>query len=213
MFEMLMKGVEKNATSGDIVYMGLVSDSELINSTELSTLVGLTEGYINTAPNDWIKVNYRGKLLYVARNFHRTTVGASSLRLINIVDGNRIIKIKGLDYRIRLIRGGNQGSTAVTYDDVLNYDSEWNNIFYRLTEHPSKEILSKEGIRFAEWKNFQPSYLSIANGGNNEYTICMERTAGNVHLERGLFNVLGGYVHTSEVATTRNWRPVLELVG
>lgn len=141
-------------------FFGLVSGAQLIDNESLSSAVNFLTGAL--IPNgDWIKVAYKGKVLFISKYGARKAVSWDSLYTKGLVHGredggmflptfyvndvskqvpqNKRITISGNEFKVRLMTTGNNnyvpGSAGGGNSYLPNEDlsgSEWNDIMYRL---------------------------------------------------------------------------------
>jgi hypothetical protein len=207
------------ASDGGVDWYGEVLAKDLIDGIELAKLIGLTAGAAQYSDAGWLHVGLDGTELYIAKRPLRRTISWDSLNAVDAVYGSRILTIKGVDYKIRLLKGANSDPTIRTsgYDVSSARGSEWNRIFYRLTNDTyldSKNTKASEEpfVRLAEYSE-SDLILHYQTGRGGSYNWCQE-TSGSNRVIRGRNGVSYMYWYSPVIASAdMGWRPVLEKVG
>ena len=182
--------------------------------------IGLTAGVSQFSDEPWLKFSYMGKTEFVAKKPFRHSISWNSINAVNVVFGNRTIKIGGNTYKVRLMKGkteGRQDDTSSYKGDICK-NSEWNKLMLPIHikapdkwQYPSNVNSPTENWNVGYTDN---DLLTISRAGNGSYCWCQEygRDSGN-KLLRGLDDVS----YSNNVTPSNNmlgfgWRPVLELV-
>ncbi len=214
------KGKRKNLTSdGGVDWYGEVSAEELIDGVGLASLIGLTAGYAQHSDAGWLHVGLDGQELLIAKRPLRYYLSWDHLNAVNAVYGNRIVVINGQQYRIRLLKGANSDPTVDVqgFDVPHSHGSEWNRIFYRLTNDTyldDRNTKASEG-EFTPLTQYSESDLILDRWvpePNGSSSWCQE-TAGSYRVTRGYLGV--SYLSRPtplSAGSHLGWRPVLERV-
>ncbi len=205
------------ASDGGVDWYGEVTSAEFVDGVALASLIGLTAGTAQHSDAGWLHVGLDGQELLIAKRPLRYDLSWSSINAVNAVYGNRTVEINGQQYRIRLPKGANSDPTVDTYgyDIPSSHGSEWNRIFYRLT---NDTYLNAQNTKASEGEFTHLALYSEADlildyrTGNGYYNWCQE-TAGSYRVLRGSNGVSFLYRNTSSGAVSGSgWRPVLERV-
>ena len=208
------------ASDGGVDWYGEVSAEELIDGEALASLLGLTAGTAQYSDAGWLHVGLDGTELLIAKRPLRHTVSWSRLNDVNAVYGNRTIEINGQLYKVRLPKGANSDPTGTDtsgHDLPPSHGSEWNRIFYRLTNDTyidDRNTKASEG-EFTHLAQYSESDLILdyrvpERNGNRSW--CQE-TMGSNRVTRGGHGVSYLYRDTpTRVNSPYGWRPVLERV-
>lgn len=204
-------------------FYGEVPTRNFITGDELAAKIGLTAGVSQFSNDAWLKFSYLGNIEFIAKKPFRHSISWSNINAVNAVYGNRVINIKGSNYKIRLIKGKTEGMQ----DDVGNYEgnicknSEWNRLMLPIHQNaPSNWAVPKNVNSPTEnWNvRFTNSDLIVTNNvGNGAISWCQER-GGYFNLTRGGYRGIsssGSAESVDNIAYSREygWRPVLELIG
>ncbi len=205
------------ASDGGVDWYGEVSAEELIDGAELASLLGLTAGYAQHSDAGWLYVGLDGTELLIAKRPLRYDLSWDQINAANAVYGNRTVEINGQQYRIRLPKGANSDptSTSTGWDAPSTHGSEWNRIFYRLTNDAYQDNRNTKASEtpFVHLAEYSESDLILDyRTGNGSYNWCQE-TAGSNRVIRGYSGVSNlGWNPPSRVNSYMGWRPVLERV-
>ena len=205
------------ASDGGVDWYGEVSANELITGDALASLIGLTAGTSQHSDAGWLHVGLDGTEMLIAKRPLRSHISWNHINAVNAVYGNRTVNIGGVDYKIRLPKGANSDPTdeGGGHDVPHSHGSEWNRIFYRLTENvyiDSRNTKASEEP-FVHLANYSEADLILDyRTGSGSYQWCQE-TAGSNRVGRG-----NGGVSTltrnspSNTSSVYGWRPILERV-
>ena len=206
------------ASDGGVDWYGEVSSEELIDGVELASLIGLTAGMAQRSDAGWLHVGLDGTELLIAKRPLRHSISWNDINAVNAVYGNRAVEINGQLYKVRLPKGANNDptSTGYGYDVPHSHGSEWNRIFYRLTNdiyNDAKNNTKASEEPFTHLAQYSESDLILDyQSGSGSGSWCQE-TAGTTRVARGYYGVsrLSGdapwYAYSGS-----GWRPVLEKV-
>lgn len=201
-------------------FFGEVSTSDLISGDELASLIGLTAGTSQFSDEPWLKFALDGDIIFVAKKPFRHTVSWDSINSAGAVFGDKIVKIKGLNYSVSLLRGLNNsypvGSSNNPSDGVANHGSEWNRLMLPIHvnapsswSYPDNVDSPTEdwGIDYTD-----KDLLTHYNHGDGNYSWCQD-TSGTYRLVRGY----GGVSYSLRTTSSNSgsglgWRPKLKLV-
>jgi hypothetical protein len=206
------------ASDGGVDWYGEVSSTELIDGVALASLIGLTAGIAQYSDAGWLYVGLDGTELLIAKRPLRYGLTWNHINEVNAVYGNRTIEINSQLYKVRLLKGANSDPTvnAEGYDVPSSHGSEWNRIFYRLTNDTylnSQNTKASEG-EFTHLARYSESDLLLYHSsGNGSYCYCQE-TSGSNRVARGGMGVSFLSMRGAPTADSgRGWRPVLERVN
>jgi hypothetical protein len=220
-----------NGTS-TLGFYGEVATSSLITGDALATAIGLSAGTSQFSSEPWLKYSMDGQVRFVAKKPFRYNLSWEQLYQAGAVYGdgtngttpsgtartqNAIVTIAGVQYRVRLMRGGNANPTANTngYDVSAGAGSEWNRLFYRLhsTAHTDASNSTATEGSPVPWVNYSDADLHMHyNYGNGTYCWALETHGASTsfRVNRGYSGVsyLGGNT-AATVHAYAGWRPVL----
>lgn len=192
----LLQGTPLMGFYGETTGSDLLTYPELISLVEMSG-VGSVMGNIHL----WLKFAYKGKVLFVAKQGISNSMSWLQLYnkgLVYGVDGfgtdlpagvagvsqNKIITVKGNEYRVRLLKGlpGSSGtitSFASNLNDVTEdlTGSEWNDLMYRISARSDLRFGPPMADRF---RSVDVGISQNYSGTNGIYTptFCQERAGG-----------------------------------
>lgn len=207
------------ASDGGVDWYGETTSAELISGDALASMVGLTAGIPQYSDDGWLHVGLDGTEMYIAKKPFRYEVNWNTLSSLNLVYG-QTVTINGQQYNLRLMKGANADpvtSDPYGYDHIHTHNSEWNRIFYRLTDEtyaiPSNIKTSEEPfVHLATYTETDLVLVYTAGFGN--MTLCQESvpsTGPHDCMVRGVVGVSHSRVMDKTVGTTDSaWRPVLE---
>lgn len=109
-----------------------------------------TGSFINSDTTKWLKFGYKGKILYVASDRITDSIAWNDLAKINVVYGNRTLKIGNSLYRIRLLTVQEYRDIFVEFlPTVTSADGKfkyYDKVFvHDLREGIARKIISKSG--------------------------------------------------------------------
>lgn len=213
-------GPQVLATGNDqIGYFGEVGSSEFISGSELAALCGVTGGVLVNDTVNWIKLAFNGNIQFIPKMSIRTNLSWTSLNNFGVVTPtqNKLVVIKGVTYRVRLMRGANSSP----YDGAINtlnppgsIGSEWNKLMYGLI-NTSATRTALEGPILAD---YTPTDMGL--GTLSQLGACpimqelISGTGNHVQRNNGSGAVTGLYPYsTTTTDKNRAWRPVVEYVS
>ncbi len=206
------------ASDGGVDWYGEVTSEELISGNALASLIGLTVGNAQHSDAGWLYVGLDGQELLIAKRPLRHSLSWDQINAVNAVYGNRTVEINGQQYKVRLPKGANSDPTVPDtsgWDVPSSHGSEWNRIFYRLTNDThtdARNTKASEG-EFTHLAQYSESDLILDyRTGNGSYSWCQE-SVGGYRVIRGDYGVSLLYGGTpSLVSSDSGWRPFLERV-
>lgn len=204
-------------------YFGEVPGSELITGYDLANTIGLSKGYGQFgATGSWLKFAYQGKIQFIAKKPFRYNLSWEDIDNVNAVYGDKTIRINGLTYKVRLMRGANNDPAASKTGVAMHY-SEWNRLMLPIHEQAinknwpdSINVESDIPVWSHNYGTGQNGMYTNddlhVNGGNGSRCWCQESFVDAPgHLLRGGTGITQS---SSDVISSlyTGWRPVLELV-
>ncbi len=206
------------ASDGGVDWYGEVTSEELISGNALASLIGLTAGTAQHSDAGWLYVGLDGQELLIAKRPLRHSISWNHLNAVNAVYGNRTVEINGQLYKVRLPKGANSDPTvdAWGYDVPHSHGSEWNRIFYRLTNdtyYEASNTKASEG-EFTHLAQYSEADLILDyRTGSGSYCWCQE-VAGSSRVIRGTLGVSSlNWAPPSGANSYHGWRPFLERVN
>jgi hypothetical protein len=225
----------KNLRAGneDIGYFGTVSSVELFQGWEISTALNFTAGLVNKeTDNVWMKFIYKGKFLFVCKDFTRYNLSWNDVYKAGAMYGmnsngpypvagsptsqwNILVKPEsGVTIPWKLAIRTMKGASVDPYVGVdytafgLAEGNEHNDLIFRLLTTGANGR-PNTGL-FEKWPG-----VDLGAGGNTTLGILQETSAANVAnaMFRGPTGVTAGGAKATVRATSDGWRPVLELVS
>src|SRR5690606_3376263 len=164
MFELLQLGRSKSEDT----FAGFVPSTDFITSATLRDELGIDFGVVMEDAG-WLNVMLDGKHLFVAKKPLVNSVDEKVLTQRSLVTGDRTIKVRGVTYKVRLLKTTNPNMSSVhpapsvTYDNVTLQNSEFNRIFYPLTYNSTHPIgsVSTEGLVFGSLAQYTEEELGF----------------------------------------------------
>lgn len=202
-------------------FFGEVPNSQLITMSDLTNQLGVTLGTAQNLDSPWLKFYLDGRILYVAKKNIRHSISYDHLRDKGIVDGSKIITIDGLQYKVGLLGGiddGYDGSVGNGYNQPFTMRSEWTRLMYNVASDADiATSYRKQGQIGDNWVEYPQD--DSANGlnitvGNGRYSWCKElNPANSSHAVIRGRSVAHAFPNASSSAgASTGWRPRLELV-
>ncbi len=202
-----------NATYG---FFGEVHPDALLNGVMLAKTLGLTVGTIQNTDAPWLKFALDGKTLFVAKKSLRYAISWNNINAVNAVYGDKIISIKGFNYKVRLMMTGMADPMNSSSGSVL-HGSEWNKLMLPIHIEAKDKSWAYPNNVEAEIPYWGIDYTDedLQCGGSlkGRASWCQEAYTSN-RLSRGGGGVSYSYHHTPSYSYDYiGWRPVLELVA
>jgi len=208
------------ASDGGVDWYGEVSSAEFVDGVGLASLIGLTSGAAQHSDAGWLHVGLDGTELLIAKRPLRHSLSWDHINAVNAVYGNRTVEINGQQYKVRLPKGANTDPTVDAYgwDIPSSHGSEWNRIFYRLTndtylDNRNTKVSEEPFVHLAEYSEADLILDYRVPEPNGGYNWCQE-TVGGYRVFRGYLGV--SHLHRltpSLVGSSYGWRPFLERVN
>lgn len=202
-------------------FFGEVPNAQLITMSSLTSQLGVTQGTAQNLTTPWLKFYLDGRILYVAKKNIRHSISYDYLRDLGLVDGSKIITINGLQYRVGLLGGiddGYTGAVASVFNATYAARSEWTRLMYNVSAEVSNASYHKQGQIGDNWVSYPQddtiNGLNISTG-TGLFSWCKELdpTDSTRAVRRGNNTVT--QVATGDSSFTNanyGWRPRLELV-
>ena len=214
-------------------FLGEVAAADFITASALASACTYTAGTLVNPDSPWLHFTYKGLELYVAKLPIRTSVGWMTFYAKGMVHGddtvgirptgqaavvqNRRVTINGKTYRVRLLKGGTTNpyptDTSLGNDTAYSVGSEWNDLFYPITNDP--KILSYSGPKIPN--PYVPADFGLSVAASSLCN-CQELSANGTNgLTRGNNTSGGNIVVSAQISATgtgatQGWRPCLELI-
>ncbi len=202
-------------------FFGEVPNTQLITTSNLTSQLGVTQGIAQNLNVPWLKFWLDGRILYVAKKTIRHSISYNHLRDKGIIDGSKIITINGLQYRVGLLSGiddGYDGNVSAGFNQPYSMRSEWTRLMYNVSAEISDARYHKQGQIGDNWVEYpqddSPNGLNITAGnGRFNWSRDLNPTNSTQVVLRGSASVVNMFMHASSSANTNyGWRPVLELI-
>ena len=204
----------------DFDFMGEVVPSLMLDGAALSTAVSLSEGTALNNLAGWLKFNtVEDKVLYVSKLPTRSSVSWDTLNSLGLLEGSKVIALKGVLYRVRTL----SGSIDDPYNplDVSPLPAEWFRLLGSIHNgiHSNPTNTAYEGY----WPIYGDTELGIDGASRGRHNWCVEGyyeeqpDEGPILPEKALLRggagieSIEGFV-TSRRADDTGWRPVLEVL-
>jgi hypothetical protein len=206
------------ASDGGVDWYGEVPASDLIDGIELAALIGLTAGTPQFSDTGWLHVGLDGKELFIAKRPLRSSISWNQIYAASAVYGGNYIEKSGQQYTFRLPKGANSNPATSTYrhDPASTHGSEWNRIFYRLTDNNylnsgNKKTSEEPFVQLAQYTE-EDLVLDSGLGYGGSSSWCQERYI-DTRIKRGGMGVSNLDRSSSTSSDFNNgWRPVLEKI-
>lgn len=218
-------------------WFGEVPASDFITGDALAKLVGITAGVHNyTYDNEpWLKFAYEGNILLVSKKPIRWALTWNQINDANCVYGDRVVNIRGKNYRIMLLRGisveaqknPKELSSAVTnqnWEGEYNKRSMWNKLMLPIMKNAETNKWCSTNAVEIPVDNWGVGYkiTDIAQQLTEDgytfyvYSWCQEVMGDNAR--RCLRGEDGSYCRSwyadfAPPTARYGWRPVLKLIG
>lgn len=203
----------KNPTTGkEKGYYGRLTSADFITIPQLRSRVGMTQGTPLQESPEWLKFMIDGKILYVTTRLVQNGPTWKYYNDLGVANGEKVITIRGNDYRVRLLEGANPGRTtppttgnADTVDTGL---SEYSRLIPNV--YSGANAPSMEGPRF---DSIGAGSLDVGLGIPNS-TFCREHYGTDCLLRGGgAALVTSSYLRGMDTANPYwAWRPCLERI-
>lgn len=206
-------GTKTVARSDKDGFFGEVSADKFISGTTLASQIGLSSGVSQFGTEGWLKFYSEGKILFVAKKPFKYSVSWNQLNGVGAVNGNVVVEINGLYYKVRLLEGLKGSYLTETYN------TEWNRLMLPIcakAKNQSWSHIEYAGNNIPYWGiNYSETDLHVSYvNGQGAYSWCLGLTA------TGYASCRGGYYDASfSTSATKEsnggdwgWRPVLELI-
>lgn len=186
-------------------YYGRVLPSDFMSPELVAELVGVpTSKIIYQGQNIWLKFSYKGKTILIAQKPVASNITYSELVTLNLIEGNRVLTIKNINYGVR-VPIGNLGATDY---------NEWEDLLYPMSANdPTGQF----------WEHFTNDELGVGlNSGNSSRYMgewnWMKRTdlsMTSVTIRGGNASGITGATSSAQTSggATRGFRPVLIMEG
>lgn len=213
-----------DVVAGDSEYgfFGEVPSSDLWTGSQLSNLLGITQGTLQHSNEPWLKFVLDGKIIYKSKKPFRHSISWNHLNEKNAVFGNKVIEdAQGNQYKVRLMKGAlTDPSQSGASDRGAKY-SEWNKLMLPIHEqaknknwaypaYVESEIPANWNINYTD-----KDLVTISSAGNGSYQWCQETPATSPpsRVIRGDYGVsYAGWTTASSSHSGNGWSPVLELL-
>lgn len=199
-------------------FYGEVPAKDLITGIELAKFLGISDYGLSTlTPNysdePWLKFSYLGKIEFIAKkNFYIETW--KKLNEANAVFGNRTIDINGFKYKIRLMKGKNEGEQQyiTDYKGSILHNSEWNRLMLPIHVNAPSNWSYPENVK-SPTEKWGKGYTNEDLGINPYYGCWCQDNAEEYGLKmhRGNKSAIS-FSWSDYPEQHENWKPVLELV-
>lgn len=176
-------------------WYGEVAATELIDGTTLASNIGLSEGTAFNDTSPWLKFSYESKTLYVSKLPLRYALTWESINVLGASSGELTVTIGEHSYIVRLLAGNDSSP------------NEWEDLLYPLEENHYGGS--------AVWESWTATDFGLGTTvGRFSWIAGAWSTDPSRRVLRGGSSILGTtYSETpTSAATSRGWRPVLELV-
>ncbi len=203
-------------------FFGEVPNTELITPVNLATQLGLTQGTAQNLDTPWLKFYLDGRILYVAKKTIRHTISYDHLRDLGLVDGSKIIIINGLQYRVGLLSGiddGYTGAVGVEYNAPYAARSEWTRLMYNVASDTGittdRQKQGQIGDNWVEYPQDSSTNGLNTSAGNGRFSWTKEINPANSTQAVGRGNSSLTHIYpaaSSYAPASYGWRPRLELV-
>ena len=182
--------------TSEIGFFGLVEQSILsLDTVDLATYIGLTQGTAHNTSTPYLKYSYQGRVIFIAQKTIRYGLATDHLIPLNAVYGDTEIILGDNTYKLRLMTGGNG-------DPSTAEGGEWDALI----------IPSSNGIL----ANYTTMELNAGTNSNGSVTQCQEKLetplSYSSYVNRGYNSIQGYGANISPTYSFNGWRPVLELI-
>lgn len=217
-------------------FYGEVSASELVDGLTLANMVGISEGVAFNNDSPWLKFSWQGRVQYTPLRPIRNSISWDTLYAAGAAYGtgdfgafpstnvpntlqDARVDINGYQYKVRLMGGTATGAAGSSgYNLERTFGSEWNQLLYPVhngvhtdARNPSVHT-DPTAAPFGAWAQYNDEELGLIGDGRIAWIFdrggdsSRRATRGSVGITHK------GNDHGSNAATSRGWRPVLELV-
>lgn len=203
----------KKKIGGAGYFIEELSNEQFASYEEVTSLAGVTQGTLINEGSGWLRFDYEGTELIVAKKTMRHSISWDHLNSVGCVFGSKVITILGNQYKVRLLTGADTDPSvdATGYYVEGTHNSEWSHLFYPLITDDSYVNAGYTGYK-------DPRYtMSQLQMNTKPYSWCQE-----THQNNPANRVIRGYTASSYLAAMTSssnnydflgWRPCLELVS
>lgn len=205
------------------VFLGEVAEADFITTSALATLVGMqATGTVTNASVNWLKYNYNGKVVYLAKKVHRHAMTWEALNTLKLVFGDKQFTIGGKQYVLKLLKG-------YATPPITNYDVSTGGSFNDLI-YPIYNGVAKNHPYVLAYSPKQAAYVDADLGLITNYlesstvpgclTWVQDARSDNAgHMVRGYNDAdkanqltAGWFVANGATQNYAGWRPLIEEV-
>lgn len=187
-----------------------LSNAQFISYTDLTSLVGVTQGTAFNEGAGWLRFEMDGKELIVAKKSIRHSISWDHINAADCVYGNKTVTINGKLYKVRLLTGADTDPTPVGSGYYMDgtHNSEWSRLFYPIVNDDA----------YIPDRDPSAPYTQLDLGmrtENGRYTWCQETPVGQTTRRVGRGTAASSSFGTSLSSnsnTTTGWRACLELI-
>ncbi len=207
---------EGDTTAG---FYGEVPSSELIQPTDLSQRLGISEGNIINEDETltWLKFSFQGKTIYIVKRPIRSHISWQAIYQAGAVYGDdtngispsgtarlqdAVVTIGSNIYRVRLLSGVNQdpydtGADGLWngYNVELTHGSEWNRLMYPIHSGVHNDTnnptphTDPSAAAYGSWASYSDVDLGTLSGSNNGSFGWCKEARGTTRAQRGGYGI------------------------
>lgn len=206
-------------------WFGEVPASDFITGDALAKLVGITAGTSQYSDEPWLKFAYKDSVLLVSKKPIRYSISWDDINEANCVYGDKIVNIKGKQYKIMLMRGIGEDVQPdpkrlyPTYTGAACHNSMWNKLMLPIHQKAPDTWRYLDNVK-SPTENWNVGYTDVdlithRDTGKGSRSWCQETTNQSHYRSlRGYKCVSSAGAYSSNDDYSDNgWRPCLELIG
>lgn len=201
-------------------FFGEVPEYAFISGEELSNLGGLIPGIFRFSGEPWLKFMLDGKILFKRKKPIKSYISWDEINDADLVFGDKIISFKGVSYKLRLIKGLEEGvDTSDGFTYAFTKNSEWNRLMFPIHESALNQDFMRPEIipdNFLDWGVYysdeEQNFISDPIVAHRQWCQeTVESTGYKVIRGGSQMEILLSRASTAKF-TNDSWSPVLEVV-
>lgn len=219
MIELMLSTAPKKSGA---VFLGEVAEADFITASALTTLVGMqATGSVTNASVNWLKYNYNGKIVYLAKKVLRHAMTWESLNTKGLVFGNQQFTIGGKQYVLKLLKGYVDPPVSPY---TISTGGSFNDLIYPIyngvsKNHPYVQAYPKQAAYLDADLGFETTFTAVSNGLGTMTWVQDSYSPATHHMARGYNDsdkanqlTAGWYVANNTTQNYAGWRPLIEEV-
>mgnify|MGYP001212010370 FL=1 len=201
-------------------FFGFVDSKDLFNGNEIAQACAVTQGTVQFSDIRWIKLAYKGKVLFRPQKSIRHSISWDHLNQKGVVMGTKTVSKNNTNYKVRLHKGALTNPSENEAEDRGAKGSEWNRIILPLSNEAAGKTWGYPQYvedNIPNWgTNLTNDDLNVVSSSGNGYIVWCQETPKQYASNR----ILRGYggvsnsdwFTSSHTYSSLGWVPVLEVI-